>query len=325
MRRGLTISCVGHAVALAVRDCDHLGAADAGAAGRLAAGRVHFSERLFQAHGRSEKCTQAGKRPSRSPTRSTRPSRSSRLLPRSPTSRKSKPTRLRQSSQVRRRSRQQKPDKKQPDDFKADQIAQVLKKDDAKKPQDKPTPLDKPTTDSPKFDANQVAALLDKRDPQPPGGVRRNHQRHRQDRVGSRSSRPTVAERDRRVARAHQPMLESAGWRRRHVQALCRAPRSVQSRTAPWRMSRSWSKAPPRRLGPALAESAKRALLLCQPFTMLKPEHYDQWKDIEIKFDPPDCLAANQTNPNMMTFLQMPNASGDAPAFPRARHLRRGV
>jgi hypothetical protein len=43
-------------------------------------------------------------------------------------------------------------------------------------------------------------------------------------------------------------------------------------------------------LGPALAESAKRALLLCQPFTMLKPEHYDQWKDLELKFDPQELL-----------------------------------
>ena len=43
-------------------------------------------------------------------------------------------------------------------------------------------------------------------------------------------------------------------------------------------------------LGPALADSAKRALLLCQPFTMLKPEHYDQWKDIEVKFDPHELL-----------------------------------
>jgi len=39
-------------------------------------------------------------------------------------------------------------------------------------------------------------------------------------------------------------------------------------------------------LGPAMAESAKRAILRCQPFKMLKPEHYDQWKDIEITFDP---------------------------------------
>ena len=43
-------------------------------------------------------------------------------------------------------------------------------------------------------------------------------------------------------------------------------------------------------LGPALAESAKRALLLCQPFTMLKPDHYDQWKDLELKFDPHELL-----------------------------------
>jgi hypothetical protein len=39
-------------------------------------------------------------------------------------------------------------------------------------------------------------------------------------------------------------------------------------------------------LGPALAESAKRALLMCQPFTMLKPEHYDQWRDLTLDFDP---------------------------------------
>src|SRR6516164_8904816 len=43
-------------------------------------------------------------------------------------------------------------------------------------------------------------------------------------------------------------------------------------------------------LGPALAESAKRALLLCQPFTMLRPDHCDQWKDLELKFDPHELL-----------------------------------
>jgi colicin import membrane protein len=40
--------------------------------------------------------------------------------------------------------------------------------------------------------------------------------------------------------------------------------------------------------GPAMAESAKRAILSCQPFTMLRPQNYDQWKDIEITFDPRD-------------------------------------
>ena len=38
--------------------------------------------------------------------------------------------------------------------------------------------------------------------------------------------------------------------------------------------------------GPAMAESAKRAILTCQPFTMLRADHYEQWKDIEITFDP---------------------------------------
>ena len=38
-------------------------------------------------------------------------------------------------------------------------------------------------------------------------------------------------------------------------------------------------------IAPALAESGKRALRACQPFTMLKVENYDQWKDIQIRFD----------------------------------------
>jgi colicin import membrane protein len=42
----------------------------------------------------------------------------------------------------------------------------------------------------------------------------------------------------------------------------------------------------PSQFGPAMAESAVRAVLTCQPFKMLKPEHYQQWKDIEITFDP---------------------------------------
>jgi len=37
-------------------------------------------------------------------------------------------------------------------------------------------------------------------------------------------------------------------------------------------------------------ESAIRALFRGQPFNMLRPEHYDQWKDIEITFDPRDMM-----------------------------------
>ena len=40
--------------------------------------------------------------------------------------------------------------------------------------------------------------------------------------------------------------------------------------------------------GPVFAESGKRAILQCQPYTMLNPAHYDNWKDIEIEFSPRD-------------------------------------
>ncbi len=59
----------------------------------------------------------------------------------------------------------QKADKPKPPDYKPDQIADLLKKDAAKnpsKPDDQSTPQ---SADSPKFDANQVAELLDQRDP----------------------------------------------------------------------------------------------------------------------------------------------------------------
>ena len=40
----------------------------------------------------------------------------------------------------------------------------------------------------------------------------------------------------------------------------------------------------------AARDGAVRAIFRGQPFDMLKPEHYDQWKDIEITFDPRDMI-----------------------------------
>ena len=40
----------------------------------------------------------------------------------------------------------------------------------------------------------------------------------------------------------------------------------------------------------ASRDSAIRAVLRGQPFDMLRPEHYEQWKDIEITFDPRDMI-----------------------------------
>ena len=35
-------------------------------------------------------------------------------------------------------------------------------------------------------------------------------------------------------------------------------------------------------------DSAVRAVFAGQPYDMLKPEHYETWKDIEVTFDPRD-------------------------------------
>jgi colicin import membrane protein len=44
----------------------------------------------------------------------------------------------------------------------------------------------------------------------------------------------------------------------------------------------------PSALGPVFAESARRAILQCQPYTMLRKETYDNWKDMELAFRPSD-------------------------------------
>ncbi len=35
----------------------------------------------------------------------------------------------------------------------------------------------------------------------------------------------------------------------------------------------------------AIRDTAVRAVLIGQPYTMLRPEHYDKWKEIDFVFD----------------------------------------
>ena len=164
-----------------------------------------------------------------------------------------------------------KPEKKQPE-FKPDQIAEELKRDEAKKQR------------IAKFDADQVAALLDKREPQ--------RQLAAADTLNNAASlgAPTgravqlsMSEQDALSARLRQCWNPPAGLDPEskvyvvlEVQftqdaMVAQEPAIIESTAAS--------------LGPSLAESAKRALLSCQPFTMLRPEHYELWKDIKIKFN----------------------------------------
>jgi len=40
--------------------------------------------------------------------------------------------------------------------------------------------------------------------------------------------------------------------------------------------------------GPALMQSAIRALRACQPYTMLPPDQYSEWKTLDLTFTPED-------------------------------------
>ena len=183
-----------------------------------------------------------------------------------------------------------KPAKAKPPDYKPDKIADLLKKDAAKppKPDDKASP-DTPPRDSPKFSADQVAALLDKRDPQRQMAA-----------AETLNNQPTLGASTGTAAQLSQSEIDAL---RSRISNCWSPPPGINATTKIYVVLRvlfkpdaSMSREPvlvegtASALGPALAESAKRALLLCQPFTMLKPEHYEQWKDLELKFDPQELL-----------------------------------
>jgi len=177
---------------------------------------------------------------------------------------------------------QQKPDPKKTDDFKADKIAELLKKTTPPKPKDKPTPA------ATKYDANQIAELLDHREVQ--RQVATADTLNGTAGLGAASASPN--------AQLSQTEIDAL---RERIRDCWSPPPGIDANTNIYISLRVLFKpdgslaqtpvivagsASP--MGPALAESGKRALLMCQPFTMLKPEHYAQWKDITVDFNPRD-------------------------------------
>jgi hypothetical protein len=168
------------------------------------------------------------------------------------------------------------------EDFKPDKIADLLKKTDPPQPQDKPTPQPH------NYDANQIAQLLDHREPQRQVAA-----------AGALNNTPSVgAPTAAQNAQLSQTEIDAL---RERIRDCWSPPPGIDSNTNIYVSLRvlfkpdgSLAQMPvvvagsPSALGPALAESGKRALLMCQPFTMLKPEHYAQWKDITVDFNPRD-------------------------------------
>lgn len=177
---------------------------------------------------------------------------------------------------------EQKPDKTKTDDFKADKIAELLKKTPP------PKPKEKPTHETHKYDANQIAQLLDHRDAQrqvataetlngtaglgapsasPNAQLSQTEIDALRERIRDCWSPPPGIDANSNIYISLRVLFKRDG-------SLAQMPVVVAGSASP--------------MGPALAESGKRALLMCQPFTMLKPEHYAQWKDITVDFNPRD-------------------------------------
>jgi len=170
---------------------------------------------------------------------------------------------------------------------KADPIAEQLKQAKAEPmplPPKKP-PL--PQKTEPKFDANKIAALLDQRDPRRAAAtgsqISDDATLGRVNGAAAQLSQSEIDAFRRRITDCWSPPvgLDSAQelvvvFRVQFNEngSVARGPDLVSAKHSP--------------VGPAFAESAKRAILQCQPYTMLRKETYNNWKDMELAFKPSD-------------------------------------
>lgn len=175
-----------------------------------------------------------------------------------------------------------------PPQAKPDPIADKIKKLDDPKQQTKNEPQPKkPAHEQPKFDANKIAALLDKRDPQ------------RNAATGNElNSAPSLGAASGNAATLSQSELDAL---RARLMGLWNPPVGIQNPQdyvirIRIRLGRDGKlSAPPTVLSSGTGmlynsarDSAVRAVFQGQPFDMLRPDHYETWKDIEVTFDPRD-------------------------------------
>ena len=174
---------------------------------------------------------------------------------------------------------------------KPDPIAKEIKKEQKEQvTKNEPLPPRRPPIPhkkQPKFDADKIAALLDKRDPT------------RNSIAGAElNSIPTLG---RALGNASQLSQSELDALRARLMALWNPPVGIKNPEdfvirVRIRLSRNGRlTAPPAVLSHGTGtlfdtarDSAVRAVFRGQPFDMLKPEHYDTWKDIEVTFDPRD-------------------------------------
>jgi colicin import membrane protein len=171
---------------------------------------------------------------------------------------------------------------------KADPIADKLKQpDEPKQAKTEPQPLPPkkpPMKPQPKFEPDKIAALLDKRDPQ------------RNAATGAEANAtPSLGTAAGTAAQLSQSEIDAL---RARLMALWNPPVGMQDASQTQVTIRiRFRKDGTLAVGPqvltsgsgaqfnAMRDSAVRAVFVGQPYTMLRPEHYDQWKEIDFTFD----------------------------------------
>jgi outer membrane biosynthesis protein TonB len=174
-----------------------------------------------------------------------------------------------------------------------DQIAEALKKDQAKKPVEKKETKAEPKKDEkPKkertFDQSKIAALLDKRDPTRQAAVG--------DVINPNSSFGTAAGQAQKLTMSWIGALQARIKQCWIVPAGVRDAENIEIRVY-FELRKDGTVAnqprllagPPSASGPAIAESAIRAIQQCQPYSFLPPAEYvGGWDRLDITFSSKD-------------------------------------
>jgi colicin import membrane protein len=182
-----------------------------------------------------------------------------------------------------------KPEKKPPPKPKVDPIAEALKKEEQRKAAEAKARAaeQKKLQQQPKFDPNQIAALLDKRDQR--REVATGEQVNTAPSLGMRSgSAPALSQSELDAMRAKLMQLWNPPAGVRNPEELIVKVRISLKRDgtlADWPIVLATGRG---EQGAVARESAVRAIIRGQPFTMLSPATYDLWKEIDITFDPRD-------------------------------------
>jgi colicin import membrane protein len=168
----------------------------------------------------------------------------------------------------------------------ADQIKKVEDKPPEKTEKQPPVPPKKPVAQQKSLDFDKIAALIDKREPTRAAVTGEQPQPN---------SAPSLGKASATAARLSGSEI---GALRARISQCWNPPVGVDSAQDVMVVFRvlfnedGTVKAGPdvvggklNPAGPVFAESAKRAILECQPYTMLHKETYNDWRDIELAFN----------------------------------------